>query len=202
MVEAAERRAAELGLGEEIVTFAVEDMTSLSFDDASFDGVVCRWGLMLVPDVDRAAAEIARVLRTGGRCAIAVWAEADHNDWMTAPGRSALELGLAERPDPEAPGPFRLSREGLVADVLTRAALTVEAVEDVTVTWRVSSLAAWWEVARDTSRALSVVMQEATAGQADALRAGAERRLEGYVQSDGSLAVPGRARVALAHRRS
>jgi len=51
MVEAAKRRAAELGMGEELVSFAVEDMTSLSFDDMSFDGVLCRWGLMLVPDI-------------------------------------------------------------------------------------------------------------------------------------------------------
>jgi SAM-dependent methyltransferase len=203
MVEAAKRRATELGLGEELVSFAVEDMTSLSFDDASFDGVICRWGLMLVPDIPAATAEITRVLRPpGGRVALAVWADPDDNDWMTAPGRSALELGLAERPDPDAPGPFRLSAEGLVAEVLTDAGLDVEVVEDVAVTWRAPTLAAWWDVVRDTSRMLTVTLEGATEEQAAAVRAGAERRLERYVQADGSLVVPGRARVALAHRRS
>jgi ubiquinone/menaquinone biosynthesis C-methylase UbiE len=133
MVEAARRRATELGLDEGVVSFAVEDMTALSFEDATFDGVVCRWGLMLVPDIDRAAHEIERVLRPGGRVALAVWADPDDNDWMTAPGRSALELGLAERPDLEAPGPFRLSRDGLLAEVLTEAGLTVETLEDVAI---------------------------------------------------------------------
>jgi SAM-dependent methyltransferase len=199
MVEAARRRAAELGL-EEVVTFAVEDMQSLSFADSSFDGAVCRWGLMLVPDMETAAREISRVLRPGGRIALAVWGDAEDNDWMTAPGRSALELGLVERPDPDAPGPFRLAREGALEDLLAGAGLRVETVEDVSVTWRASSLSAWWEIVRDTSRSLALILESATADDAEAIRTGAERRLERYVQPDGSLEVPGRTHVALARR--
>jgi SAM-dependent methyltransferase len=199
MVEAARRRAAELGL-DELVSFAVEDMQSLSFADASFDGALCRWGLMLVPDMQAAATEIARVLRPEGRIALAVWADPDDNDWMTAAGRSALELGLVERPDPDAPGPFRLAREGALESLLTEAGLAVERVEDVSVTWRAASLDAWWEIARDTSRSLAVILESTTAEDAEAIRAGAERRLERYVEADGSLTVPGRTYVALARR--
>jgi SAM-dependent methyltransferase len=199
MVEAARRRAAELGL-DELVSFAVEDMQSLSFADASFDGALCRWGLMLVLDMPRAAAEMARVLRPEGRIALAVWADPDDNDWMTAPGRSALELGLVERPDPDAPGPFRLAREGALESLLTEAGLGVERVADVSVAWHAASLDAWWEIARDTSRSLAVILERTTAEDAAAIRAGAERRLERYVQPDGSLTVPGRTFVALARR--
>jgi SAM-dependent methyltransferase len=199
MVEAARRRAAELGL-DELVSFAVEDMQSLSFADASFDGALCRWGLMLVPDMQAAATEIARVLRPEGRIALAVWADPDDNDWMTAPGRSALDLGLVERPDPDAPGPFRLAREGALESLLTEAGLGVERVEDVSVAWHAASLDAWWEIARDTSRSLAVILERTTAEDAAAIRAGAERRLERYVQPDGSLTVPGRTFVALARR--
>jgi SAM-dependent methyltransferase len=199
MVEAARRRAAELGL-DELVSFAVEDMQSLSFADASFDGALCRWGLMLVPDMQAAATEIARVLRPEGRIALAVWADPDDNDWMTAPGRSALDLGLVERPDPDAPGPFRLAREGALESLLTEAGLGVERVEDVSVAWHAASLDAWWEIARDTSRSLAVILESTTAEDAEAIRAGAERRLERYVQPDGSLTVPGRTFVALARR--
>jgi SAM-dependent methyltransferase len=199
MVEAARRRAAELGL-DELVSFAVEDMQSLSFADASFDGALCRWGLMLVPDMQAAATEIARVLRPEGRIALAVWADPDDNDWMTAPGRSALDLGLVERPDPDAPGPFRLAREGALESLLTEAGLGVERVADVSVAWHAASLDAWWEIARDTSRSLAVILERTTAEDAAAIRAGAERRLERYVQPDGSLTVPGRTFVALARR--
>ena len=198
MVDAARRRAAELDL--DGVAFAVEDAAGLSFADGSFDGVLCRWGLMLVPDVDAAAAEIARVLRTGGRASIAVWASPDANDWMTASGRAALELGLMEPPDPTAPGPFRLSGEGAVADVLERAGLRVAAVEDVPMVWRAPSLAAWWTISTDMSRMLAMLLARLTPEQAEAVRRGAERRLERYVEADGSLTVPSLARVALAVR--
>ncbi len=198
MLEAARRRAAELGLGDGEVSFAVENMTALSLDDSSVDGVVCRWGLMLVPDMDAAAHEIARVVRPGGRAAVAVWADAAENDWMTAPSRGALELGLLDPPDPDGPGPFRLADTAHLREVLEGGGLVVSAVEDVSIVWRVPSLSEWWGVAQDTSRTLSLILERATLEEASAIRAGAERRLERYVQGDGTLAVPGLARVALA----
>jgi len=198
MLDAARRRADELGLDN--VEFRIEDAAALSFPDASLDGVLCRWGLMLVPDMTAAAAEIARVLRPGGRTAVAVWASADENDWMTAPGRSALELGLAERPDPSAPGPFRLSADEALAALLASAGLAVESTEDVAIVWRGSSLAEWWDVVRDTSRMLATLLERVGPDDAQAVRDGAERRLTRWVGPDGAVAVPGLARVALATR--
>jgi SAM-dependent methyltransferase len=196
MVDAARRRAAELGL--EHVTFAVEDAASLSFPDDTFDGLLCRWGLMLVPDMDAVAAEMRRVVRPGGRVAVAVWASPDANEWMAASGRAALELGLMERPDPGAPGPFRLAGDGLVEGVLSAAGLDVVVVEDVPLTWRASALAEWWEISSDMSRMLSLLRERLSAEELAAVRVGAERRLERYVQTDGSLIVPSLARVAVA----
>jgi SAM-dependent methyltransferase len=196
MVDAARRRADELGL--EQVSFAVEDAAALTFDDDTFDGLLCRWGLMLVPDMDAVAAEMRRVVRPGGRVAVAVWASADANEWMTASGRAAVELGLTERPDPDAPGPFRLSGDGLVERVLAGAGLEVETVEDVALTWRAPTLQEWWEISSDMSRMVSILRERLSAEELAAVRERAERRLERYVRSDGSLAVPSLARVALA----
>lgn len=198
MLAAARRRAAELGLDD--VEFRVEDAAELGLDDASVDGILCRWGLMLVPEMDRAAGEIRRVLRPGGRAALAVWGAPDDNDWMTAPGRSALELGLVERPDPTAPGPFRLSANGALAALLGAAGLRVESEEEVPIVWRSATLDDWWDAVKDTSRMLSTLLARLTATEATAVREGAERRLAAWVASDGSVAVPGVARVALAVR--
>ncbi len=77
MVEVARRRASELGLAN--VHFAVENAAALSLPDDSADAVLCRFGLMLVPEMDRAAAEIARVLRPAGRAVLAVWASSRLN---------------------------------------------------------------------------------------------------------------------------
>ena len=198
MLDAARRRASELGIHD--VEFRIEDAAALSLADASVDGILCRWGLMLVPEMDAAAAEIRRVLRPGGRAALAVWGSPDDNDWMTAPGRSALDLGLVERPDPEAPGPFRLSADGALADVLTAAALSVETVEEVAIVWRSGSLDDWWNAVKDTSRMLSTLLDRLNPEEGQAVREGAECRLAEWVAPDGSVAVPGVARVALAAR--
>jgi len=196
MLDAARRRAAELGL--EDVSFAVEDAAALTFDDDAFDGILCRWGLMLIPDMDAAAAEMRRVARPGGRVALAVWASPDANEWMTASGRAALELGLTEPPDPEAPGPFRLSGEGALEAVLSGAGLSVQAFEDVPLMWHASSVDEWWEISTDMSRLLALLRAQLTDDQLADVRQAAERRLARYLDPDGTLAVPSLARVAVA----
>lgn len=199
MVEAARRRGTELGLDN--VDYAVADAAELHYDTASVDGVLCRFGVMLVPDCGAVASEIARVLRPAGRAAVSVWAESDRNPWMTAPGRAALELGLADRPDPEAPGPFRLAAPGHLRGVLEDGGLQVEVEEEVEVTWHAASLGEWWEVVLDTSRMLGLLVERLSPADVMRVRDGAERRLASYVGPAGSLAVPGVARVALAGRR-
>lgn len=196
MLDAARRRAGELGL--EDVSFAVEDAAALTFDDDAFDGILCRWGLMLIPDMDAAAAEMRRVARPGGRVALAVWASPDANEWMTASGRAALELGLTEPPEPEAPGPFRLSGEGALEAVLSGAGLSVQAIEDVPLMWHASSVDEWWEISTDMSRLLALLRAQLTDDQLADVRQAAERRLARYLDPDGTLAVPSLARVAVA----
>ncbi|PJK31116.1 class I SAM-dependent methyltransferase [Minwuia thermotolerans] len=49
------------------------DAQSLDFPDTSFDAVVCGYGLMHLPDPERALREMVRVVRPGGRVAVSVW---------------------------------------------------------------------------------------------------------------------------------
>jgi SAM-dependent methyltransferase len=198
MVAAAGRRAAELGVDN--VELRVLDATSIDLPDAAVDGVLYRFGIMLVADPPRALAEIARVLRPGGRVSLAVWAASDENEWMTAVGRCAVQLGLAERPDPRAPGPFRFAGVGELRGLLEQAGLGVTTVEDVPVRWRAASVAEWWDAVRDMSPMLNGLLEQISAEQVTALRRGAAALLAPYVAPDGSLSVPGRARALLATR--
>lgn len=198
MVEAARRRAGALRLSG--VRFAVENAADLSCPDESADGILCRFGLMLVPEMDRASSEIARVLRPRGRAVLAVWASSRLNPWMTATGRAALELGLSAPPDHDAPGPFRLSDPERLRSVVVAGGLAVESLEDVPVTWAAESLDEWWETTRDTSRMLSTLLERLSAPEAAALRDRAEAHLQAYLSDDGSLSVPGVARVVVAVR--
>jgi SAM-dependent methyltransferase len=198
MVAIARRRASELGVTN--AEFRVLDAAAIDLADESVDGVLCRFGLMLIDDPGRGFAEVRRVLRPGRAASIAVWAEPARNEWMTAAGRSAVTLGLMEPPDPDAPGPFRLSDPPLLVSLVAGAGLTLETLVDVPVNWHSRSLEEWWETVCDMSPRLSALLTELEPGQADALRAGGEEHLEPYVAADGSLTVPGAARVALARR--
>jgi SAM-dependent methyltransferase len=62
--------AAEAGV---VVEFVEGDAEDLPFEDASFEVVLSTFGCMFVPDHRRAASEIARVLRPGGRIGLAGW---------------------------------------------------------------------------------------------------------------------------------
>src|SRR3954447_13143132 len=80
MTALAAARAAERGLTN--TEARVLDLEAIAEDDGSFDVVLCREGLMLVPEPERAAAEIARVLAPGGRFAVAVWGARERNPWL------------------------------------------------------------------------------------------------------------------------
>ena len=57
--------------------------------------VICRLGLMLLPDVGQAMSEIYRVLKPGGRAAAIVFTTPDKNPWMSIPAMIALKHALS-----------------------------------------------------------------------------------------------------------
>ena len=70
LLERARWRAAEAGLE---IEWIEGDAEALPFNDGSLDVVLSTFGCMFAPDHRKAAAEIARVVRPGGRIGIAAW---------------------------------------------------------------------------------------------------------------------------------
>lgn len=79
MVDAAHRHAGELGLTH--ATFTRMDAERLDLPDGQVDLVLCALGLMYLPDPGAALREMRRVLRPGGRVALAVWGERGRCGW-------------------------------------------------------------------------------------------------------------------------
>ncbi len=71
MLEAAARFAAEAGLAE--IAWLECDAAAMPLPDAAFDVSLCQQGLQFMPDKPGAMAEMARVLKPGGRLALSVW---------------------------------------------------------------------------------------------------------------------------------
>ena len=195
MLQAAEER---IGRAENL-TFAVANAESTDFDDGSFDKVVARFALMLVPDVSAGFAEACRVLRPGGRLAFAVWATAPENPWGSTIGRTMLQLGLAEPPEPDAPGPFRLGDPDRLRSLLAASGFGPPRLESVEVEMRYASPAQYWEVTRDLSSMLRTALERLTEPERERFERAVAEALEPYGNADG-ISLPGRAWVAAADR--
>jgi len=85
MVQAERRRGAELGFDN--IEYRVMDAERMDLDDDSVDGVLCRWGYMLMADRAAAVRETRRVLRDGGAVSFSVWGAPEDNQWATAVSR-------------------------------------------------------------------------------------------------------------------
>lgn len=70
--------------GLEGITWRPADIADLPFSNASFDVVVCQFGLMFAADKDRAFREMRRVLLNGGLLALSVWDRIETNSWGLA----------------------------------------------------------------------------------------------------------------------
>jgi ubiquinone/menaquinone biosynthesis C-methylase UbiE len=95
MVDAARRRGAELGVTN--ADYQVLDAQAMDLGDASFDGVICRWGFMLMPDPAAAFRECRRVLVPGGRLVFAVFTGPDENPFASIPARILVAAAICRR---------------------------------------------------------------------------------------------------------
>jgi SAM-dependent methyltransferase len=153
---------------------------------------------MLLADPEAALRETRRVLRPGGRVALAVWTGPEDNPWASAPTAELVAIGAIEPPDLDAPNMFALRDPDRIRALLEEAGFTEIEIEQVPVVWRYDGLDGWWDTQLDISTSLAGVVGALTPAQRDDLRAAIDARLEQYVQADGSVAIPGRSHVAAA----
>jgi SAM-dependent methyltransferase len=198
MVSAAQRRSAELGLTN--VEHSVVDGQEIGLPDESVDGVLCRWGYMLMPDPARALAETRRVLRPGGRVAFSIWAEARDNPWASVAGKVTMDLGFAEPPEPDTPGPFRLGDVERVRTLVEAAGFAAPEIEDVVVTWSYRSFHDYWATSQDLSSNLKATLLALDERDAARLREHVQQALMPFAGPDGALTMPGLTRNVLARK--
>ena len=158
MVDIAQRRGEEFGLTN--VEYQVMDAERNELEDDSVDGVLCRCGYMLMPDPERALAETRRVLRPGGRVALAVWREAEQNPWISIVGRMLLERGHVPPNEPGAPGMFTMARDERVHELLEGAGFAVLRLEAVPVLFVYESIDDYVRRAQDTGGVFARVWRE------------------------------------------
>jgi SAM-dependent methyltransferase len=197
MIAIASARAEAAGLAN--VQTRVLDLEAIDEPDEAYDVVLCRDGIMLVPEPERAAAEIRRVLRDGGRHAIAVWGPPQRNPWLSLIFKAVGEQTGMPVPPPGTPGPFSLGDPGRLNELLAAAGLRDVAVEELDVPYRAESFDEW--IGRSSELAGPVA--QTLAGLPAPARAELRERLQEaarpFTTADG-IAFPGLALVASGRR--
>jgi len=154
---------------------------------------------MLVPEPERAAREIRRVLRPGGRAAIAVWGPRERNPWLSVVFKAVGEqLGMPV-PPPNIPGPFSLDDADVFAGVLTAAGLAGVEVTEVPVPLRAASAEQWSSRVAALAGPMAKLLASLPPEAAKELRGRLEHAARRYVSARG-LEFPGVALVAGATR--
>lgn len=171
----------------------VEGMAEeLPFDDATFDVVLCQFGLMFFEDRAKALGEMRRVLRPGGRMAVSVW-----DDVENSPGYAQM-IELIEGMFGSAPAdalraPFCLGDRKAVERLLETAGIRDATMTTVAGTARFASIREW--------ASLDVrgwTLDEFIDGDGlEALIAAAEEKFSAFEKPDGSVAFPAPAHIAV-----
>ena len=188
MLDVARRGAEARGLAN--VEFRVVDAEHIDLDDDGIDGVVCRWGYMLMADPAAALVETRRVLRGGGPLTFSVWAGPDRNPWAALPAMTLIQRGHVPPPDPGVPGIFALADPDRIRELVTAAGFGEPKVEEIRFDFRYADADDLWDTLLRLAGPLARAVDELDAGERQATRAAIEQSLEPYRQDDGSYRAP------------
>ena len=138
MLAIAKERATLLRL-QDIIEFKESDAENLDLANSSFDAGLCRWGLMLFPDLDAAIRKIYSSLISGGRFAAAVWADAAKVPIISlATGVIGSQVQMSA-PPPGVPNPFSLADTNKLENSMARVGFRDIHIDTVIVTFEFES---------------------------------------------------------------
>lgn len=121
------------------VVWRQADAQHLPFDDASFDVVVCQFGVMFFPDRVAGYREARRVLRAGGNFVFSVWDRLEDNEFSLLIHHAVAALFPDDPPSFIARTPFGYHDVGAIERDLQRAGLKLTKAETVTLRSRAAS---------------------------------------------------------------
>jgi SAM-dependent methyltransferase len=188
MVDVARRNGERQGLTN--VEYREMDAERMDLEDDSMDGVVCRWGYMLMADPAAALKETRRVLRDGGPLAFAVWRTPDRNPWAAVPGMTLVQRGHMPPPEPGAPGIFAMGEPGRIGDLVTGAGFGEPELEEIAFEFQFADFDDLWDMLVRIAGPIARVINSLPGDERQATQEALKENLASYRKEDGSYAAP------------
>jgi SAM-dependent methyltransferase len=191
MLEIATRRAN----AREITNFEtmVCSADDLPFGDATFDSISVRFGYMFFPDVAKATAEFARVLKPSGRLCSSVWVNPEGNPWTTIAMQAIETEAVLAPPNPDGPNMFRCAAPGYVSALYEAAGLRDVAEWNVDVLLVTQSPAQYWEMMSEHVSLAVAALRQVDEPARERIAKVVIAKVSSY-EEDGKIRVPGVAR--------
>jgi ubiquinone/menaquinone biosynthesis C-methylase UbiE len=133
MLQIAEENAAAGNIKN--IDFRAADAEQLPFPAALFDRITCRFGIMFIPDIQKALSEMRRVLKPGGRVSFITWGSIEENPMFSSIIGPFLKYVEVPPPLPDAPHVFRFADEKKLAELLSLAGFLQVTVTKHKINW-------------------------------------------------------------------
>ncbi|MDH5527677.1 MAG: class I SAM-dependent methyltransferase [Nitrospirota bacterium] len=187
MIGAARKKAQREGLDN--VQFSAMPAHELNFPDCTFDRVLCRFGVMFFPDPVVGLGKIWRVLKPGGRFALAVWAGADRMPLMRISAEVINPLLPPDTPKVALAQVTSLGAEGVLDAALQAAGFSNFTISHHELEYIFPSFDAYWDLT-ESSEIIKQQMDALTPEQQAMVRDEVANLARAYHTKDGTLVLP------------
>jgi SAM-dependent methyltransferase len=198
MLAIAHSRAASLGISN--VEFRASDGENLKLTERDFDAIICRWGLMFMPDVAAAIAGFRERLAPGGWFATAVWSTADKVPMIGIGVDVVRRLANLPPPPPDALEPTRLADPARLTGWLRDAGFAEITVERLPVTFEFDSPAAFTQFRYEIAAPFRTLVNNLTPELRQQILDGITQAASAFATTDGKLRTINETILFGAHR--
>ncbi len=188
MLTIARDRAAELEL--QNIDFREMDADSLDLPEGTFNAVLCRWGLMLLPNLAGSLSQMWRLLIPGGYLAAAVWDVAAKVPVLSLPVGVALPILQIPPPPPGTPNFFSLADTTALEQSFREAGFAEVRSERLTVTYELSSAEEFVQRSCDVNVVINNALATQPVKQQEAVRRAIADAAQEYATGDGRIRIP------------